>query len=596
MITAVLRRYYLLIVLLSSLMALTACGDKPSVQPKPEFPTSTALSGVVLDENQRPVAGAQVQAGTQTTTSSATGTFSFSDAPITEGRCVVRVTKTGFFDSVVGLRPQQGAPRMQVTLAALGTPLTFVAGAGATLNVPGGVRITLPANGLVLNGIRYTGSAQAYVRYISPTDPQLPRLMPGGDLAALNATNNPQTLITYGAVRVELEAHGEPLQIAPGNTAELRFPAAGATEARIPLWHFDTSAGLWKEEGSATRTGTEYVGNVSHFSAWNLDMSADQAFIRGRLVDCAGTPQVGLTLRVGQTEALTDDQGYFGTAVPSGSATTVSTSWPPNAGAGQQIAAAPALTRGTVHELGQITACLPAVKGRLVDCNAQPVTGVVRLVNGAGAMLSVAIVGSDGRFSLIGPAGVATQVEAFLTNGGTTRQAAQLPTSATTSDLGDMRVCSGNAGGTLLMSFTLDGDGRTNELIELRDAPHYYDRPKAYRSSGSTAVVMGRSTQTFYNTAALQIPGTGVGTFQSGPGGLTSSLGMGINGPTSAIYYETNTGATLDFVITQYDAVGGRIKGTFSGTLRKRVGSGPLTATTVTVRNGTFDFPRVADQ
>jgi hypothetical protein len=37
------------------------------------------------------------------------------------------------------------------------------------------------------------------------------------------------------------------------------------------LWSLDDTTGLWKEEGTATRQGDEYVGSVSHFSFWNCD-------------------------------------------------------------------------------------------------------------------------------------------------------------------------------------------------------------------------------------------------------------------------------------------------------------------------------------
>ena len=45
----------------------------------------------------------------------------------------------------------------------------------------------------------------------------------------------------------------------------------GEAPAAIPLWSLDETKGLWKEEGHATRQGTEYIGTVSHFSFWNCD-------------------------------------------------------------------------------------------------------------------------------------------------------------------------------------------------------------------------------------------------------------------------------------------------------------------------------------
>jgi hypothetical protein len=261
--------------------------------------------------------------------------------------------------------------------------------------------------------------------------------------------------------------------------------------------------------------------------------------------------------------------------------------------------AVPALNAGGVHELGTLATCLAAVKGRLVGCNGEPVTGIARLSTATGLVVSAVYVGNDGRFVLAGPSGSSAVLEAFANNGASVRQTVQMPAAGSPPlNLGDVRLCTGTAPtGSLVMSFTLNGDGRTNEVIELRDATHYYDRPQAFREGSTTKVIVGRSTQTGYNTGSLVIPGTGVGSFATIAGTLGSSLGMGI-GSATTIYYETSTasGNTLNFVVTQYDAVGGRIKGTFSGTMRKRIGSGPLTTTTVTVSNGTFDFLRTADQ
>jgi hypothetical protein len=71
---------------------------------------------------------------------------------------------------------------------------------------------------------------------------------------------------------------GQELKIATGKTAELSFPIPAALQATapasIPLWHFDENAGRWKEEGSATKIGANYIGSVAHFSFWNCDFPA----------------------------------------------------------------------------------------------------------------------------------------------------------------------------------------------------------------------------------------------------------------------------------------------------------------------------------
>ena len=54
--------------------------------------------------------------------------------------------------------------------------------------------------------------------------------------------------------------------------------------AEIPLWYFDETNGVWKEEGKATLQGNEYVGEVSHFTFWNCDISWDLIYLDGSVL------------------------------------------------------------------------------------------------------------------------------------------------------------------------------------------------------------------------------------------------------------------------------------------------------------------------
>jgi hypothetical protein len=76
---------------------------------------------------------------------------------------------------------------------------------------------------------------------------------------------------------VELSgSNGEKLQLASGKSATLTFPITAVQQAdapmTIPLWYFDQATGMWKEEGNAKRRGNTYVGVVTHFSFWNVDV------------------------------------------------------------------------------------------------------------------------------------------------------------------------------------------------------------------------------------------------------------------------------------------------------------------------------------
>ncbi len=68
---------------------------------------------------------------------------------------------------------------------------------------------------------------------------------------------------------------GQPLAMAAGKRASISVPIQtaqlGAAPATIPLFHYDEASGQWLEDGTLTRTGNAYVGEISHFSVFNAD-------------------------------------------------------------------------------------------------------------------------------------------------------------------------------------------------------------------------------------------------------------------------------------------------------------------------------------
>lgn len=114
-----------------------------------------------------------------------------------------------------------------------------------------------------------------------------------GDFVGRDLTGAERPLESLGFLDVTLStASGARVAIAPGAEVELRLDSALTATApdTVPLWYFDEDAGVWVEEGVATRVGTALVGTVTHFTAWNFDITYDASFLTGRVVDEAGTP------------------------------------------------------------------------------------------------------------------------------------------------------------------------------------------------------------------------------------------------------------------------------------------------------------------
>jgi hypothetical protein len=130
-----------------------------------------------------------------------------------------------------------------------------------------------------------------------------------GDFTGLDKNGAPYRLSTYGAVDVAItDAAGNSYNLAPGKTAQIQVPIdpsmAATAPATIAVWHFDASAGVWNQEGEATRNGNYYEATVTHFSAVNMDLAFNDGACTRIVVDQTIMPtpfKIRMTPQNGQT-------------------------------------------------------------------------------------------------------------------------------------------------------------------------------------------------------------------------------------------------------------------------------------------------------
>ncbi len=254
--------------------------ENPNITPDFVTKVTSSVSGFVSNENNMPVSGATVKVGTVTVTTDQYGYFNISNVEVVKDAATVTVTNTGYFKGIKTYAAKEGkAAFFRIKLL----PKTIIgsidATTGGTASQSNGLMITLPANAVknAATGAVYTGTVSVAAQFIDPTSTEIVKTMPG-DLRAINSDGYMKLLTSYGMMAVELTgASGELLQIADGKKATITstIPASilSTAPSTIPLWHFDEEKGLWIEEGVATKTGNNYVGEVSHFSFWNYDIA-----------------------------------------------------------------------------------------------------------------------------------------------------------------------------------------------------------------------------------------------------------------------------------------------------------------------------------
>ncbi len=287
----------IILFVLAGMLVFASCKKDPVIDDNPPpvdttrtfLNVSTSVAGIVTDVNNAPISDAIVSFGNETSNTDANGIFKFENVTVPENRAFVTVEKAGYFHgsrTFFAYKNQRSNVRISLLEKTIQGSVTA---SGGTVTTPEGVKLEFPANAVAdANGNPYTGTVQVAAQYLDPTADNILSIMPG-DLRGITTDNVEEGMTTYGMVAVELlGSGGELLNVADGKTVQLTMPVPSAqtssAPAEIPLWYFDETNGVWKEEGKATLQGSEYVGDVSHFTYWNCDINWDLIYLDGSVL------------------------------------------------------------------------------------------------------------------------------------------------------------------------------------------------------------------------------------------------------------------------------------------------------------------------
>lgn len=530
--------------------------------PVPNVTITTSISGRITSGGA-PLSGVQVKAGTSTAFTDDNGMFVIDDASVQQQTAFVNASKEGYFPGIrTFVASTDVVNYVEIDLLEKELTGSFPATTGGNISVPGGSVISFSPNSIVTeSGTPYNGTVQLYAHHLSPEDEDLSLTMPG-DLRGIDADGDLTGMITYGMVAVEITgASGEKLQVAPGKKAVLEMPIsaqqAGSAPASIPLWYFDETIGLWKEEGAAVKQNGKYVGEVSHFSYWNCDVPANFVYFNTQLTDQNGNPLPYTTIRLTDestgaiTTGTTDESGTSKGWVPKGVALKMEVlNKCNNALFTEQIGP---FTKDA--NLGTKAITIPAnaaitISGTVKNCGGDLVeNGLVRIYLDG---LSYAAKVEDGAFSLIvsGCSFTTTEVELIpVDNGGAQPvfgDAVTLPVTSGTVDAGELEACNGVA--TEFVRFKVDGTDY--DFYAPIDSINFYAEDTLHMISVSRR----NGDQTY-----LQIQWGGTATT-----GIKSSMTIAFQSASDGAYFTPQAGFVP--TITEYGAVGGFVAGNYTGT------------------------------
>ncbi len=568
------RMKHLLFAAAITIITVFACQKEVSLTNVPTVPTnnttvSATVVGRVVDENGAPVQGALIKAGTGTVQTNLNGEFRLNNATLSERTAFVTAEKNGYFTGSRTFIAKAGQKHyVEIQLLPKSTAGSINATTGGTVTLANGSTLTLPASAVVTKstGATYTGTVQVAITWIDPTSANLMRQMPG-DLRGINEAGTEVGLQSFGMLGVELTGTaGEALQIAPNKKASLKFPLpttiAGTAPATVALWSFSDSTGLWKQEGTATKSGNFYTADVSHFSFWNCDAPFPTVNFTAKFVNQNGQPLQHVMVKITRPSVANSWAGY-GYTDSSGSVSGLVPSNEPlvmqvynTYSCSQAVFSQNIGPFSTTTNLGTITVTLTTsnsftVTGSVVNCSNTTVTAGYVVVNTGLSIYYAPIV--NGAFSLsFSSCSSGTQsITYFATDSANSVQSSPVTTTinAGANPLGTITAC--GVSSQRYINFTLDGT-----TYSITSPP---DSTTGWLSQNMTLVSGFKGgNATTYTALSTRFNGSAIGSFP-----INS---LSVRTPTFTDSLVTPVG-TINVNVTEYGAVGAFISGSFSGSI-----------------------------
>ena len=587
---------HFLFLITSLAIMMNACRKDESSDTDSSTTTNAAqvnatISGMVTDENNQPVIGAQVSTGGLSTSTDHYGIFLLK-GNVTKSRCVIRITKAGFLNRSHAFIPKESIVNyIRIVMDDEPVAQIISASTGGTVSLTSGGSIQFAANSFVINGssVPYTGTVNVVASHLAPGSANFGLMIPGGDLAGKNTAGDDVSLYSFGMTGATLKGSGgEDLQLAAGTTATITFPIdagqQGTAPASIPLWYLDEETALWKEEGTATKVGNNYVGTVAHFSTWNCDYGGPRATVNGRVVDCEGIPQANVIVTInGGVTVVTVANGYYTTWVPSGWALTFQVLPQGVIVLPSQLENVAPLATGQIFTVPDlIIPCGSRINGHITNCEGINTPGAIILKQN-NEVLNFQY-SNNGNFSLLTVPNTLYSL-VVSSNYGLITQSVTSPSVQDSVEIGALQTCNDFAAST---SFIINGNGYNNSTV-------YFISSVVDEATYYTASDMTYSNIDGYST----LGGCTLNVYSQGNQPITKDLTLFLDSTNSFSLYldgvvyspSHQTSNHFVFSITEYGAVGDSIKGTFHGDMNTFVQQN-----IISIAEGKFAFLRRPDQ
>lgn len=296
----------------------------PDNKPAEEY-VKTSFIGLVTDEEGNPIENATVYTGTERKETDINGVFYVENVEVNTRKAYFRVEKAGFFHASRVLSITRATQQtINFTLIRNQDIGTFAATDGETLNLPGGAVLEVATNAFDGYSDMVTGNGYYFDQNPSQVSPLFPT-----DLLAVNENGDEQVLVSYGGLAVQFRDNNENVLTTFSSPVTIKIPVNDDLNppSTVGLWYLDEADGIWKEGGTATLIGGEYVGEINQDGYWNLAVAYDFVEISGKVInegEPVGNIPVGIQLENGVIQYhFTNLNGFYYAKVPANDDLTI---------------------------------------------------------------------------------------------------------------------------------------------------------------------------------------------------------------------------------------------------------------------------------
>ena len=557
--------------LIGASLILSSCkkerSDDTTTPSTPSDYTITTVVGMVYDQNHDVLSDVEISLGNKTLTTNSDGSFIFNSVTVNKDRFLAKFKKANYFETVKTEKTIAGGItqlNVAMILKSTSSSISFLPENGGDIDMFGEGKIHFPAGLSYVdeNNNPYTGNITVNAKYLDASSLEYSRFAPGGDqFGILTSNNNPDQaekvyLMSIGGMLIELSNdNGDLLNLANDNDSlvkiETVIPSLFVSIApdTIDNWYTGDNLAYASNEGSGRKEGGKYISQVEHFSYWSMQIPyTGSATIKGTVSDVSGNPVSGVRVNVGQSYAVTDNNGHYSRVVPAGIpgfiVQVLSTDY--NNFSSNQVTQA-GLADGETSIVDLVinipSGDMIAVTGTLVGCNGQSLAGKVLMQNGSYTTQTYT---QNGSFRLLIPVGIPS-IAIQCQVGDNTKEVWIYPTTGDY-DAGNIIICPPTPPPTGSNEININGDVYNNFT---ESTAH------AYQASETTVYInMSSDNNDYVSFEISNYTGVGNYTFSTND---KATANISING----VSYGMHTGT---LVVNQDQGAGGRFIGTFSGT------------------------------